>query len=327
MKNFDNMCAFIPLFPVMNLSRRKSVSLRSWKASSFVSSRLLMPNECMHISCFRMKTDLDNVTDNQTNQTTNESDSPVDTPKSTRFFRLGIGIIYAAYVVYIFQLGSVSDMESSDLVVPTILAGHWDDINTLFFSIFSIVASSALNIAALLNPAASQQKRIFPTEVFVTFGLFLGITALGPYLIGREYAPKVSADEVAKRGFFSRILESKWLGISSLLYSLYCYALAFGIFVPGDLNFHNIVFYAAAVDLSRLYQADWTAVATCLDFLILNILIWGPLTEDMKRRGWFTQGREVESTLTAISFVLLPAIGPALYLTTRPPLPSSKANK
>lgn len=227
-----------------------------------------------------------------------------------------------AFVSFTFILGPgpLSDLGE----IGKILKGQLDDVNDIFYAIFNLMGGMAVNYAALLNPGATEQKRFLPFEPFGIAGLFFGFLGLGPYLVGRNYVPKVAAEQVQGRGWFSRILESRWLGLGTILFSVWCYSFAFGVFTPGTQEFRDIVFYASGKNLWRLIQSERGVSSTCIDFVVLSTLIWGPLTEDMSRRGWFVKGREFESTLTAISFMLLPVFGPALYLSTRPSLPARK---
>lgn len=117
------------------------------------------------------------------------------------------------------------------------------------------------------------------------------------------------------------MLESRWLSVGTLLFSLWCYAFSLGIFTPGGQQYRDVVFYASGVNLLRLLSTDRFVSVTSADFVILSVIIWGPLTEDMSRRGWFVKGKKLESALTALSFMLVPVLGPALYLATRSSLP------
>lgn len=59
----------------------------------------------------------------------------------------------------------------------------------------------------------------------------------------------------------------------------------------------------------------------------MSLLTWGPLTEDMRRRGWFTPGSEFESNITAASILSTPGFGAAVYLVLRPRLPEALAEE
>lgn len=233
--------------------------------------------------------------------------------------RYGLGAVYGGFAVYVlfFAPGSWNDAGQLGLI----LSGKLGEANDVFFAIFNLLGAASVNFAALLNAGAPRQGKL-STNLFSLAGFFVGFWAFGPYLIGREYAPNVVEEEVRDCGVVSRLLESKILGIGAVLYSLWAYAFALGLFSPGTIEYHDVVLYASVVDLFRLLSYDRGACSTCLDCVILCTVIWGPLTEDMSRRGWFKKGKNLESVLTALSFMLVPVLGPAVYLVLRPPLPS-----
>lgn len=250
---------------------------------------------------------------------TPSSVTPEGEKRSVTPARYGLGTLYVGFVVYVLFLapGSLRDPGQ----IGMILAGKLGDVNDIFFALFNLLGAASVNLAALLNAGASRQKRL-PVDLFSFAGLFLGFLAFGPYLIGRKFAPQIAAEEVRDRGLISRVLESKILAAGNVLYAMWAYAFAFGLFSPGTIEYHDIVLYASGVDLFRILSHDRGAFSSCLDFVILSTVIWGPLTEDMSRRGWFQKGKELESFFTALSFILVPVLGPSVYLVLRPPLPS-----
>lgn len=54
-------------------------------------------------------------------------------------------------------------------------------------------------------------------------------------------------------------------------------------------------------------------VSAC-DLVVLSLMVYLPMREDMKRRGWEDQ------TAAAVAFCALPVLGPSLYLLLRPSL-------
>ena len=238
--------------------------------------------------------------------------------------RIPILLAYIGFVLYGFFLGPGSNA-SSDVLRKT-LAGSYDEINDLFFAIFNLMGALGLVYASILNPGAAQQSKL-PTGIFSFLGMFLGFIGIGPYVIARDYVPSVTKEQVEKKGVISKVLESRIFGLFPLIYSLWAYSFAFGIFTPGTESWHDVVFYSAAVDLWRLCKSDRFVSSTTIDFITLSSLLWGPLTEDMKRRGWFIKGREGDSILTALSILMVPVIGPALYLVVRPRLPEKSKSE
>lgn len=233
--------------------------------------------------------------------------------------RMFLGGLFVAFVVYATTFAPESDWTSPQL--SSILARDLSSVNTIFFAIFNLLSCIGVNYAIALNPGASQQPKWLPTRLLTLGGIVFGWGAVGPYVALRTPAPRVSAGEVRDAGVISRILESKWLSISNLVFCLLAYAYGFGLFSAGSETLHDLMFFSSLIDLSRLAVTDRFVNVSCVDFVFLSLLFWGPLTEDMRRRGWFTKGRGVESALSAALILSTPALGAALYFALRPPLP------
>ena len=59
-----------------------------------------------------------------------------------------------------------------------------------------------------------------------------------------------------------------------------------------------------------------------IDLAVLSTFIFEPIREDMARRGWWDDDEEsTAQVLRLLAFVLVPVLGPAVYLATRPVLP------
>ncbi|CAN8066497.1 unnamed protein product [Agarophyton chilense] len=253
-----------------------------------------------------------------------EADTENTAPPSstqTAFIKVERFATGAAYIGFIsFALFLAPGSLSSTGEIGRILSGNVDDVNDLFFAIFCLLGTLSINMAVLLNPGAGAQKRL-STAVFSLLGVFFGFGALGPYLLGREYAPSVYTQDISKRGIFARLLESRFFSTGTLIFTLWTYAFALGAFTPGTAEVHDVLFFASYKGLERLLSADRFVCVSTLDGLLLSILTWGPLTEDMRRRGWFVTGKVLESILTALSILSTPGLGVALYLILRPRLP------
>ncbi|PXF49279.1 hypothetical protein BWQ96_00853 [Gracilariopsis chorda] len=254
-------------------------------------------------------------TETSSTSTPSKSTSPVP---SIRVERVATGVAAAVFAIYglVLAPGSLTDLGE----IGRILSGRLDEVNDLFFAIFNLLGAVSFNFAVLLNPGASRQK-LLSTGLFSFLGVFFGFGALGPYLAAREYVPSVSSEEVAAQGITSRVLESRAFSVGLLVYVLWIYAFALGVFTPGTENLHDAIFYAAGVNLFRLFSTDRFASVSVVDLVCLSLATWGPLTEDMRRRGWFAEGRLSESYLTALSIASTPGLGVALYLIMRPRLP------
>lgn len=154
--------------------------------------------------------------------------------------------------------------------------------------------------------------------------MLLGFFGVGPYLAARVYAPSVTAEDFAAENGFSRFLGGRVFGVSLLASALYVYALGLGLFAPAEIR--DVIFYACWEDTGKLFMTDRGIHATLIDgTLLCSVMMWGPLTEDMRRRGWdFTGNDKISSYLNALTIMLAPVLGPSLYLALRPALPSAQ---
>lgn len=272
----------------------------------------------------QVRMDLQGNSNKNASETERSAQTHDDKGSGPALSRYGIGALYIGFAASVLFLGPGTLSDPGQLGM--IISGKLEDVNDVFFAVFNLFGATSITLAALLNAGASRQKKL-RTDLFSVAGLFLGFWSFGPYLLGREYVPKIAREEVYDRGILSRALESKALAVATIGYALWAYAFALGFFTPGSLEYHDVLLYATVVDLFRDFSMDRGVFSTCIDFVILNTVIGGPLTEDMSRRGWFREGRNVDSILTALSFLLIPVLGPAVYLLLRPSLPESNSEK
>lgn len=254
------------------------------------------------------------------------SDERPDTPSipstpSIRSERIATAIAYIGFAIFSLFFAPGEGFQSPELA--PLLSGDISNVNDIVFAILNLFGVVVLCHSVLLNPGGGRQTRL-PFVPFTLGAFFLGIGFLGPYIIARDYVPSISAEEVADRSWYSRWLEGKPNAIFTVLYAVWAYAFALGLFTPGSEQLHDLIFYSAAVDLWRLMQSDKIICNTTIDFLLMSIAMWSPLKEDMRRRGWFVPGRETESAFTALSILSTPGLGPAIYILLRPGLPSAE---
>lgn len=326
-RSMQTKTAFIPYLSRSGLFRQRASQFTgpgnaSLRCSPGVRLRVArVPRHMRSIVC--MGVDIDQKNSSERVDVASEVDKG-SVQSSLTAEQYGLGAAYVGCIVFTLFVAPGSWDDPGE--IGKIISGQLGDTNDLFFAIFNLVGAASVNFAALLNAGAPRQKKL-PTDWFSFAGLFVGFGALGPYLIGRDYAPKVSAEEVTDRGFISRVLESRLLSIGTVIYAMWAYVFALGFFTPGTIEFHDVVLYASGVDLFRLLSNDRWACFACLDLFAMCAATWGPLTEDMSRRGWFTEGRKLESVFTALSFMLVPVLGPAIYLASRPRLPSREGQE
>jgi len=115
-----------------------------------------------------------------------------------------------------------------------------------------------------------------------------------------------------------RLGESKLFAAGLVAAAAWCYVTAF---VPLDAPFDawDLILYARWVDWAETARVDRLVAATTADVGFMSVAVWGPLTEDMRRRRLYGGGWA--DVAFAASVVAVPVFGVALYALLRPPLP------
>ena len=108
-------------------------------------------------------------------------------------------------------------------------------------------------------------------------------------------------------GFFSRnVFESKiFAGLVS----------AVALSIPFTSGILNCDLAATIAGFSQLFQSSKFVAVSTVDISIMSALAAVLVSEDAKRRGW-----EDKSTALLAATLLLPVVGPSLYLLARPSL-------
>ena len=133
----------------------------------------------------------------------------------------------------------------------------------------------------------------------------LGYFALGPYMITRTpTSGKVSSSDL---GFFTRnVFESKiFAALATLLAA--SIPITSGV-IPDVLSGNGGELISDFTDI--FMSSKFVSVAT-VDISILTVLVALLIPEDMERRG------TEPSPLTGLATLLLPVVGPCIYLLTR----------
>jgi hypothetical protein len=245
-------------------------------------------------------------------------DGPDSDPFPQKWRLAAIGVLYAAFTVHNIRFGPGSLTDSGAL--GQILSGKTDEVNDLLIAVFYGLGVIGGVYGGLLAPGAGKQDRL-STALFSTAGCVLGFFAVGPYLAARVYAPSVSSEELGAQGWVNKLFESKLFAWSTLGMAMYVYVTGLGLLAPAEMR--DIIFYSCWQDTARLFASDRGVHATVLDGAVLSMLMWGPLTEDMRRRGWVFDKNNISSFVNAILILAAPCLGPALYLVLRPSLPSN----
>lgn len=248
--------------------------------------------------------------------------------------KLSRAIVWASYALfgYVSYSGALGPSEGfeSSVALEQLKQLNFADMNIIFLGMFCLIGATAINLAVLLNSGATRQPKWLPTELFTIPQIVLGFVTLAPYLALRKFVPgfpPVTKQEVTSRSFINAGLEWRGTAILNVVQAIASYALGFGLFLQGSELWHDMVFFSQFVDFIRDLSTDKLVYNSTVDFLFLTLFTWGPLTEDMRRRGWFTGSKNFESNLTAFAIMFTPALGPALYLALRPSLPDENQLK
>ena len=216
--------------------------------------------------------------------------------------RLSYGFLWVGLVAYAFGFspgGSAEAAAKDSELIATILSTPFDGtVSPIFVAVFNALGILPAVFASLLLPGGGKQR--VPCFPFVFSSFFLGFFGVGPYLFLREEKTNVAKVD---RSFGTAAFEPK---LASLL------LVVFGVY---------LLYYAVTAapiseslsSYSQLFSTQRLVHVSTIDFTILSLAVFDPMTEDMKRRNWLG--------VPATAFCSLPVIGPALYLVLRPSLP------
>lgn len=189
-------------------------------------------------------------------------------------------------------------------LVPVLSHGPALGTHPLGAALWGLRACLVAAAAILLTPGSRDQR--LPTWAFLGAALSGGGGfVLGPYLALRRYRPSVGRSEV---GAMARLTEGR--PFSSLFLGLAAVA------VVGVLGVLGGAGLAGARAL--LVEDPWTWAAA-VDVVYLWVALWGPLCEDMRRRGLYEASSWADNVLAA-GVVAGGAVGVLLYGVLRPKL-------
>lgn len=231
--------------------------------------------------------------------------TPPPTPTLPDFIITPKRATYAALLVGLFSYagllapGSSPESTAYDTdLIKTILATPFDGtVSPIFVFIFNALGIIPAVLASLLLSGSKNQR--IPAAPFVFGSFVVGYFAVAPYLIAREERVDVTYEN---RGFGTNAFESKFTAVALLGFSLYL--ALYG--VTGGVFSESLSSYLELFKTSKLVHVS------SIDFTILSLAMYDPMSEDMRRRDW--------EGLPAQSFCAIPVIGPATYLLMRPPL-------
>ena len=221
------------------------------------------------------------------------------TPKRATYTALLVGLLSYAAVL---APGSSPESAAYDMeLIKTILSTPFDGtVSPVFVFIFNALGIIPAVLASLLLPGSKDQR--IPAAPFVFGSFVVGYFAVAPYLIAREERVDVTYEN---RGFGTDAFESKLTAIALVGFSLYLavYGVTEGVFSESVSSY------------LELFKTSKLVHVSSIDFTILSLAIYDPMSEDMRRRDW--------KGLPAQVFCAVPVIGPATYLLMRPQLRST----
>jgi len=207
------------------------------------------------------------------------------------------------------SLGSDADAAMLKVLIEQ-PAPRPDSINELWFAVWNCFAVVPLAISALALPAAKRGQRL-PAAPFLWGAGAFGFFALGPYFSLRSRRPG-PLDPDQDLGWASRNIFERRVGPVNVFGAAIA-ALAASIPFSSDLIGCDLG--RAAAGYADLFASSRFVAVASADIAIMSVLAAGLVAEDAARRGW-----EDEAILLGAASLLLPVLGPSLYLAARPPL-------
>lgn len=236
----------------------------------------------------------------------NEESAIEDIPQRPLLYSL----LWVGFLSYAFALAPGGSAEATALdneLIQHMVTTPFDGmVNPLFVAIFNFLGVIPATYAALLLPGSKNQK--FPAAPFVIGSFALGYVALAPYLAFRSLRTQVPEED---RTSITGLFESKLAAVPLIGFAAYLYYYLFSQAGATPEGLSGVLEGYLA-----LFSSQKLVHASSIDFLILSLAMYEPMREDLSRRD--SQGWGVPAWV----FCLLPALGPALYLLLRPPLPS-----
>jgi hypothetical protein len=197
-------------------------------------------------------------------------------------------------ILYAFRFAPPAQPDTLDLIVK-LSTGQWAGINPSIVALFNLMGIWPLIYCAVLF--ADGQGQTTPAWPFALLSLAVGAFAILPYLVLRQPNPSPPED----RSRLIALFDSRWFGLSLLLGTL---ALLFYGLIQGD-----------RADLVQQWRSSRFIHVMSLDFCLLGLLFPLLLKDDLTRRG-------LKQPSLFWIVALVPLLGPAGYLATRPALPT-----
>lgn len=213
-------------------------------------------------------------------------------------------------VIYAFILAPGELSSASDNALLTKLISQPvprpEEINEIWFAVWNSFVIVPSVIASLTVPTGKVGQRL-PAAPFLWASGAIGYFALGPYFALRS--PRAGLLPKSDLGWASRnIFEQRLFGIALA-------AVAASLPFSSDLFAPNFDFSTSLAGFLELASTSRFVSVASIDIVLMSIVASALIAEDTTRRGW-----EDKALPVAAATLILPVIGPAVYLAVRPGL-------
>lgn len=208
------------------------------------------------------------------------------------------------------ELASASDNALINILIEQ-PSPRPDNVNEIWFAVWNFFVIVPATVGALAAPTSRLGQRL-PATPFLWGASFFGFFSLGPYFATRTDR---SSDVVTKEdlGWATRnILENRLFGVALA-------AIALSIPFSSDIVVPDFNWGQKIAEYQALFASSRFVAVASIDIILMSIVNSVLITEDCKLRGW-----DDKAIPFGVGSLLLPGIGPALYLAARPSLPSNE---
>lgn len=238
-----------------------------------------------------------------------------DIESNNGFFKdITINTLYAVPYLIFFSVATYMTVNegssgASQDIINAFIADplHPNTGSSLFEVVFNTLGLVGLPMACLLMPAANDQK--FSATPFLFGSSLAGYGSLGLYMMTRKPREEVSVEDL---GWFTKnVLENKtfnWLLVAALLNIYLITGAGQDLFSDFSGTFRT---FLDTIEKSAL------GLTSTVDLTILCLTGASLIPEDLARRGITDKGK---AYAIAVSTLLLPAVGTAVYCALRPSL-------
>ena len=195
-----------------------------------------------------------------------------------------------------------------------------EHMNDILMSMFLFIWTSAANVLHfddIKTSFASFKKRLSSKMGAVLPNVKIDVTEKMPGFIFHVHSLGFQI-----LGKLDKFLNGRTIPLICTIANILIYCLPFGVFSSKDETLLDKAFFLYLVDIPQLVTTDKFAFIVAIILFILSIFTVSPLTDDMRKRGWFRSENQFESIFVACIVVVLPGLGPSMYLLFRPEVSS-----